>query len=99
VRRTGKYLSLHRLTQEAFFCSLNLEEVQKAFESVAKLLNFSFPKSINARPLVDQWPACKVMISHAIALATVFAKAAARKAKLRLGSCPELQELMKNCVW
>lgn len=90
---------MHRLTQEAFFCSLNQSEIQEAFDGVVKLINFRFPKSVDAQPLVDKWEACKPLVSHTVALAKVFTKASSRPKRSRIRTSEELQELIKNCVW
>ncbi|KAK2795921.1 hypothetical protein FQN51_009579 [Onygenales sp. PD_10] len=99
IGRAGESLSMHRLTQEAFFCNLSQDEIQTAFSSIVKLINFLFPKSVDARPLVDHWADCKPLIPHAITLAKVFSRASARPRRSRIQTSQELQELMKNCVW
>lgn len=93
-------ISIHRLLQKSLFCGLGEEESQQAFDASVKLVNHAFPKSVNGRPLLDQWPACESAIQHALALADRFHEASKiKKKQQRLATSPELQELMKNCVW
>ncbi|PVH69154.1 hypothetical protein DL98DRAFT_439632 [Cadophora sp. DSE1049] len=61
-------LSIHRLTQEAFYCFLSREQKQEAFLVALQLLSHSFPKRLHGRHLYHSWNICSQLIHHVDAL-------------------------------
>ncbi|KAM3446486.1 hypothetical protein MY3296_009633 [Beauveria thailandica] len=61
-------LSIHRLTQEAFYYFLSREQKQEAFLVALQLLSHSFPKRLHGRHLYHSWNICSQLIHHVHAL-------------------------------
>lgn len=98
IQQAHNTISVHRLLQRSIYYGLAQEDAQSAFDTTVKLINFAFPKQVNSKPFLDRWKECATSIEHAMDLATRF-KESSKTRKGRLKTSPELQELMKNCVW
>lgn len=100
IKRKGSQLSLHRLVQSAFQYSdygLSSEDLQRAFDTSATLVNYRFPKFGGPKSLHGLWRECSKWYHHADAMANLFAKA--KKTKKPLKSSPDFDELLKNAAW
>lgn len=57
-------LSIHRLTQEAFFYFMDDKQRLQAFDAAWQILAHAFPKRDLGRMMFDQWRTCQQLIRH-----------------------------------
>lgn len=57
-------LSIHRLTQEAFYYFMDDKQKLQAFNAAWQILAHAFPKRDLGRMMFDQWRTCQQIIRH-----------------------------------
>lgn len=68
INQDTEVISIHRLTQEAFYFEMNEEQRRDAFELAYRLVCDAFPKRRMGRHMYEDWGVCEQLIHHVVAL-------------------------------
>lgn len=97
------YLSIHRLTQQAFlYSAFGLHEdrnLQRAFDALLFLLETNFPKASSSEGIWRHWERCSQLIPHVAAMARTFQKFAKPTKLDGLRFEPRFLSLLNDATW
>jgi hypothetical protein len=95
IKRDGRYLSVHRVVQEATTYG-DLIDLQTSFDAAVRLVHYRFPETEMDGSLFSQWSICQEYIPHGVNLSKRFVEHTRAGA---LKGSVTFVELMSNCAW